>query len=82
VHKTGISGQELNQSGSSPRANRQVNQLNKSEPGRYRADVKETDIPGRAAALEREKAATRELREQGNRLEGQCRPDPSKCSGY
>jgi RHS repeat-associated protein len=79
VHKTGVSGQKINQDGSSPRANRQVNQMNKSEAGRYRADVKETGIPGRAAALEREKAATRELREQGHRLEGQCRPDPNKC---
>ena len=79
VYKTGISGQKLNKNGSSPRANQQVNQLNKNESGRYRADVKETGVPGRAAALEREKAATRELREKGNRLEGQCRPDPNKC---
>jgi len=57
LHKTGISGQELNKNGSSPRANRQVNKLNK-EAGfeKYEAKVTGTKIPGRETALEKEQA--------------------------
>ena len=54
TEKYGISGQPLNQDGSSPRANRQVNSLNagrSSADGLYTADVLQTDVPGRAAAL-------------------------------
>ncbi len=75
VKKTGISGQKLNKDGSSPRANSQVNKLNKSGDGNnYSADVVETDIPGRGAALDAEKAATQKLREEGNSLRLQQRP--------
>lgn len=81
VKKTGISGQKLNADGSSPRANKQVNKLNKQagQQGQYAADVKETNIPGREAALDAERAATAELKKQGHSLELQCRPDPNKC---
>lgn len=77
VKKTGISGQPLNQNGTSRRANSQVNQLNNSGDGNtYSATVKETNIPGRAAALDAEKAATNTLSSRGNSLELQQRPRP------
>lgn len=75
--KTGISGGTLNQNGSSGRANRQVNTLNRAEgPGSYTAEVVETNIPGRAAALSSERTGTQELRQQGNTLRLQQRPKP------
>ncbi|MGH8049970.1 MAG: RHS repeat-associated core domain-containing protein, partial [Arenimonas sp.] len=77
VVKTGISGKALNKDGTSGRANVQVNSLNKTEgPGSYTATVKETGIPGRRAALEAEKAATKELKSEGNTLRLQQRPKP------
>jgi len=77
VKKTGISGQPLNQNGSSRRANSQVNQLNNSGDGNtYSATIEETDIPGRAAAIDAEKAATNILNSRGNSLELQQRPKP------
>jgi RHS repeat-associated protein len=75
--KTGISGGPLNQNGSSPRANRQVNALNQDEAGRYEARVEETDIPGRAEAKRREQAATNRLGAAGHTLPGQVRPRPN-----
>lgn len=75
VKKTGISGQSLNQNETSRRANSQVNQLNRSGDGNtYSATVKETNIPGRAAALNSEKAATGQLKAAGNSLSEQKRP--------
>jgi hypothetical protein len=77
VVKTGISGQPLNKDGTSPRANRQVNQLNKSEgEGSYSATVKESNMPGRKAALDAEQAATNRLHREGNTLRLQKRPKP------
>jgi RHS repeat-associated protein len=75
VEKTGISGGRLNKNGTSRRANSQVNKLNKQAGyEKYQADVKETGIPGRAAALESEKNATRELKESGNPMSLQQKP--------
>ncbi|MCA3000430.1 MAG: hypothetical protein ING75_17715, partial [Rhodocyclaceae bacterium] len=77
VVKPGISGGELNQDGSSRRANSQVNKLNR-EAGehRYAATVTEKNIPGRAAALESERAAANQLRKDGNTLSQHVRPKP------
>ena len=77
VVKTGVSGGARNKNGTSPRANRQVNKLNSGEGrGRYRADVVETNVPGRARVLERERAATKQLKKDGNSLRLQKRPKP------
>jgi RHS repeat-associated protein len=78
VKKTGISGRELNQDGSSPRANGQVNSLNR-EAGqdRYSAEVKETGLPGRQAGLDAERSATAQLKAEGHSLEFQKRPNPN-----
>jgi RHS repeat-associated protein len=77
VKKTGISGQELNKDGSSPRANSQVNAINKAEgANKVEASVKETNIPGREAALKSEQQATNQLKADGHSLERQCRPKP------
>lgn len=83
VLKTGISGRPLNSDGSSPRANSQVNAINKTaaEGEKVKAAVEETGIPGRAAALEAEKAATVDLKAADNSLKLQCRPYPNKVGG-
>ncbi|MBL8448632.1 MAG: hypothetical protein JNM32_01770 [Dechloromonas sp.] len=77
VVKTGISGGALNANGTSGRANRQVNALNKAEgQGSYSASVKETNLPGRQAGLDAEQAATTRLDAEGNSLRLQRRPRP------
>jgi hypothetical protein len=74
VVKTGISGQPLNQNGSSPRANRQVNQWNKQEgAGTYDAKVVTTQ-PNRQAALQWEKQNAERLRQEGNSMEKHDKP--------
>jgi RHS repeat-associated protein len=74
VAKTGISGQPINKNGS-PRANQQVNSLNRAAGyEKYSAVVKETGIPGRQAALDIERSATKRLVEDGNSLPLQQRP--------
>jgi URI fold toxin 2 len=79
VKKTGISGQELNENGSSPRANSQVNSANKATgTNQLEATVKETNIPNRAAAKQAEQNATNELNAQGNSLEWQKLPQPEQ----
>jgi hypothetical protein len=50
-YKFGISGQKLNKDGTSPRANKQANNLNKSASGRYSARVLKKNLPGRKKAL-------------------------------
>lgn len=83
VVKTGISGKELNKNGSSPRANSQVNAINKTaaEGDKVKATVKETGIPGRAVGLNNEQTATDKLHADGHSLERQCRPKPSQSGG-
>ena len=78
VVKTGISGQPLNKNLSSPRANRQVNALNR-EAGAdaFEVKVRETDIPGRAAAKTAEQHATDALAAGGNSLREQKLPRPT-----
>ena len=75
VAKTGISGRPLNKDGTSPRANTQVNALNRQEgSGTYSARVVEKGLPGRQAALKAEQNATKMLREEGHKLREQQRP--------
>lgn len=82
VVKTGISGQDLNANGTSPRANSQVNRLNAAEgAGKYSANIKEKNIPGRAAGLASEKSATNKLAEDKNSLRLQRRPTPQPNGG-
>ena len=77
VVKTGISGQELNQNGSSPRANRQVNALNSASGSEvYAARVVETNMPNRATALEWEKQNALRLWNEGNSMSIHKRPKP------
>ena len=77
VIKTGISGQKLNRNGTSPRANSQVNKLNKSNGSNiYAARVVKTDIPNRAAALEWEKENAMRLWSEGNSMQIHKRPQP------
>ena len=74
VVKAGISGQPLNQNGTSPRANRQVNQWNKQEgAGTYEAKVVTTQ-PNRQAALQWEKQNAERLRQEGNSMDKHDKP--------
>lgn len=60
VRKYGISGRPLNKNGSSPRANRQVNQLNKQAGANiYSAKVLKKNMAGRVKALNWEKGKTK-----------------------
>ena len=78
VGKTGISGQPLNKNGTSPRANQQVNKLNKEAGAEvWKADVVETNMPGRAAAKEWEQANTNRLYDAGNSMDLHKRPTPN-----
>lgn len=78
VVKTGISSQKLNQNGTSPRANRQVNQWNRENDGfTYEARIVEDSIPGRAEALRREQTNADRLWNEGNTLSKHKRPKPN-----
>lgn len=75
--KTGISGSMLNKNGTSKRANRQVNKLNKAEEyDRYYSVVKETNLPDRRAALEWERSNAMRLHNEGYDLPMHKRPRP------
>ena len=78
VVKTGISGQKLNADGSSPRANVQVNALNRKENrnayNAYRSRVVMRDMPTRADALKWEKENSRRLISEGNSMVHHQRP--------
>ena len=67
IKEIGISGQPLNKNGSSPRANQQ---LEKGDT----ATVLESGIQGRAAALEKEAQTVEGLKNAGERLPDQKRP--------
>ena len=77
VVKTGISGQKLNLNGTSPRANSQVNKLNKSTGTQlYDARIVETDMPNRLSALEWERENALRLWNEGNSMSLHKRPRP------
>jgi hypothetical protein len=77
VVKTGISGVPLNKNDTSPRANIQVNQLNK-EAGfdKYEANIVKTGLENRQAALNWEQENTNRLFSLGNKMEKHKRPRP------
>jgi RHS repeat-associated protein len=79
VKKTGISGQPLNQNGTSPRANPQVNAANNAA-GKdvFEAKVEQTNIPSRELAKQAEKSATDALNAQGHSLDWQTLPQPTQ----
>lgn len=67
----------LNKNGTSKRANRQVNKLNKAEEyDRYYSVVKETNLPDRKAALEWERSNAMRLHNEGYDLPMHKRPRP------
>ncbi|MBQ5446699.1 MAG: hypothetical protein IIT48_08555, partial [Lachnospiraceae bacterium] len=77
VVKTGISGQTLNKNGTSPRANTQVNKLNKlAGEDIYDARIVIEDMPDRVSALEWEKENALKLWEEGNSMAIHKRPRP------
>ncbi len=75
VVKTGISGQSLNLNGTSPRANRQVNALNRAagEDSLFAARIV-FQADGRSAAKAAEAARAEYLREIGNSMREHKRP--------
>jgi len=79
VVKTGISGQKLNQNGTSPRANRQVNAFNKAA-GRpqYGARVVTENMPDRITALDWERQNALRLFNEGHSLSKHVYPAPWK----
>lgn len=77
VVKRGISGQQLNKNGTSPRANSQVNKLNKiAGEDVYEARVVIKNMPDRMRALEWEKENSLKLWEEGNSMSIHRRPRP------
>ena len=77
VVKTGISRQTLNKNGTSPRANTQVNKLNKlAGEDIYYARIVIEDMPDRVSALEWEKENALKLWEERNSMEIHKRPRP------
>ena len=77
VVKTGISGQKLNLNGTSPRANSQVNKLNKSAgKNLYDSRIVATDMPNRLSALEWERENALRLWNEGNSMSLHKRPRP------
>lgn len=76
-NKYGISGQKLNKDGTSPRANTQVNKLNKPAAGRFKARVVKNNMQNRTKALNWEKgksAAYKKSNPGGNNPPGMKRP--------
>ena len=77
VVKTGISGQKLNINRTSPRANSQINKLNKSTGKQlYDARIVTTDMPNRLSALEWERENALRLWNEGNSMSLHKRPRP------
>jgi hypothetical protein len=75
VVKNGISGQPLNQNGTSPRANPQVNKWNSEDgAGTYDARVVNQDIATRQQALDAEAARSQALRDAGHSMDKHKRP--------
>ncbi len=77
VIKTGISGRNLNKNGTSPRANTQVNRLNRNAGyEKYAARVVETNMSNRASALAWEEKNALRLWKEGNSMILNLRPRP------
>ena len=79
VVKTGISGRPLNQNDTSPRANEQINALNRiAGYSKYGAVIINPNIMGRSAALEFEQTRVDFLYKQGYSMDIHKRPKPRK----
>ena len=77
VVKTGISGQRMNLNGTSPRANIQVNRLNRGAgKNLYDSTIVATDMPNRLSALEWERENALRLWNEGNSMSLHRRPRP------
>ena len=76
VKKVGVSGQKLNQNGSSPRANSQVNRANRSRPANNQVEgrVRRTNVPSRRQILEWERQQAELRRSQGHSMDMHTRP--------
>ncbi len=76
VKKVGVSGQKLNQNGTSPRANPQVNQANKTRTGtnQVKPVIRQTNVNSRKQILEWEKKQAAKRRQEGNSMDMQKRP--------
>jgi len=77
--KFGISGEELSKNGTSPRANKQVNKMNRFFGKiKYIAVIIKTKIQGRAKALEAEKQLVKQFKTENGGLMPleQKRPNP------
>jgi RHS repeat-associated protein len=76
VKKVGVSGQPLNQNGTSPRANSQINKANKGRPfGDWlQAQIKKRNVPSRAEILKWERRQAELRRKQGNSMDMHTRP--------
>jgi len=76
-----ISGQALNQNGTSGRANSQVNKLNRQAgTERFSARVVKPNMPGRAKALKWEKGKVKGYKKAnptGDKPVGNIKPDPA-----
>ena len=76
VCKTGISGQKLNQNGTSPRANPQVSRLN-ADAGERLFDARIVQrMPNRQSALEMERENALRLWNEGHSMSIHLRPRP------
>jgi hypothetical protein len=79
--KYGVSGSALNKDGSSPRANAQVNQLNKKQGFlQFFASLLKTGLNGRMEALEEENQQVKNYKDShdGSLPPGMKRPNPKK----
>ena len=79
IIETGISGQPMNQNGTSPRANTQMNALDGGPTGpnsRYQPVILNQDIPDRQAVLAQELANAPAADANGNSLRIHTRPTP------
>lgn len=83
IVKSGVSGKPLNKDGSSPRANAQVNKLNKAEGReRYSAEVHQKNVQqqgdqtARERILKMEKQRATENKKAGNTMRLHKRPKP------
>jgi len=75
-----LSGQKLNKNGTSPRANSQVNKMNRGQAGRYIAEIVDKNIPGRKAGLKTEQANVNKAAPEGNTLNKHHKPEPQTAA--
>jgi RHS repeat-associated protein len=76
VKKVGVSGQPLNQSGTSPRATPQVNRANKTRTGanQVKAVIRKQNVKSRKEILTWERKQAEQRRQEGNSMDMHKRP--------